>query len=196
MKIMLDKIDKKVFEEEITLIDRYSQYLSKTIDDFRNFFKKNKTKTNVTPKEIFEDTLKIIGKSLENKNIKIIKKYNSDKKFWTYKNELIQVILNIIKNAEDAILEKDIKNPYIILGAENTKDSIIMTVEDNAGGIPSEVADKIFDPYFSTKFQKDGTGLGLYMSKIIIENHCGGSLKVQNGKDGAIFFIELILDKK
>ncbi|RLA72299.1 MAG: histidine kinase, partial [Epsilonproteobacteria bacterium] len=88
---------------------------------------------------------------------------------------------------EDALQEKDIQNPTITI---ETKDNILM-ISDNGGGIPEDIMDKIFDPYFSTKTKKDGTGLGLYMSKTIIEEHCGGKLSVSNGEDGAVFTIEL-----
>jgi C4-dicarboxylate-specific signal transduction histidine kinase len=107
--------------------------------------------------------------------------------FHTYPNEIKQVILNLLKNAEDILLEKEIENPTITI---NTYDNILI-VKDNAGGVPDDIIGKIFDPYFSTKTKKDRTGLGLYMSKTIIEDHCGGSLSVSNDNNGAIFKIEL-----
>ncbi len=192
-KIMLDDIDTKVFEEEIDLIDSYSQYLSRTIDDFRSFFKENKKKEMITLEEISQSTLSIVGKSLENKNIDIVKSFNCHKKFKTYQNEIIQVVLNLVKNAEDALLEKKIKNPTITIETICKKDLIILKVKDNAGGVKEEIREKIFDPYFSTKLEKDGTGLGLYMSKIIIEKHCGGKLCVKNDQYGAVFIIKFDL---
>ena len=186
-KIMLDDLDTKVFEEEIDLIDSYSQHLSRTIDDFRNFFKENKTKKIVTLESMLESALSIVGKSLENKNITVIKSFACKKKLEVYPNEIIQVLLNLIKNAEDILMEKKIKNPTITLSTECKKEILTLKIEDNAGGIPENIKEKIFDPYFSTKMEKDGTGLGLYMSKIIIEKHCNGNIYANNGKNGAIF---------
>ncbi len=190
-KIMLDELDPQVLEKEIDLIDKYSQHLSKTIDDFRGFFKENKHKEKVTLEELIENTLDIVEKSLKNKNIRINKLFKCKKKFEVYQNEIIQVILNLIKNAEDALLEKNIKYPVITLKTSCKKNIGTIIIQDNAGGIPDEILDKIFDPYFSTKMEKDGTGLGLYMSKTIVEQHCEGKIYVKNDKDGAIFTIEL-----
>jgi len=134
-----------------------------------------------------ESVLNIVENSIDRNNIQIITAFNSDVLFKTYQNELKQVILNLLKNAEDILLEKNIENPIIRI---ETKD-YTLAVSDNAGGVPENIISKIFDPYFSTKTKKDGTGLGLYMSKTIIEEHCGGILSVSNGKEGAIFKIEL-----
>ena len=120
-----------------------------------------------------------------------MKELNCHDTFITYPNELKQVILNLIKNAEDVPLENKIENPYIKISSYKEDDKYILEVSDNAGGVPEDVIDKIFDPYFSTKTKKDGTGLGLYMSKTIIEDHCGGELSVSNSKDGAVFKIVL-----
>ena len=122
-----------------------------------------------------------------NQNIELISKLNSTTNFTTFPNEIMQVILNLIKNTEDILLEKDIKNPTITIETNNR----ILSVSDNGGGVPESIIDKIFEPYFSTKLEKDGTGLGLYMSQTIVEKHCNGKISVVNGKDGAIFTIEL-----
>ena len=105
----------------------------------------------------------------------------------------MQVILNIVKNAEDILLEKNITNPTISIVTsynEKTKEHIL-SIKDNAGGIPNEIKNNIFKPYFSTKKEKEGTGLGLYMSKTIIEEHCKGKLSVYNDEEGAVFKIIL-----
>ncbi len=192
-KCMMDDMNKDLFQKELGLIDEYSQHLSKTIDDFRGFFKKDKEKEVTTLEYIVNSTLDIVGTSTENKNIKIITDLNCKEEFETYPNEVKQVVLNIIKNAEDVLLDKTIKNPTITIqtlcNADKTNKQLI--IKDNAGGIPDDIIDKIFDPYFSTKKEKDGTGLGLYMSKTIIEEHCGGKLSVTNDEDGAVFKIIL-----
>ncbi len=192
LKIVLGKdLDRDLFKEEITYIDEYSQHLSKTIDDFRNFFKEDKVKEITTLENIIHQTLDIIQVSVENKNIKIVTNFRSNQPFEIYSNEVKQVVLNIIKNAEDVLLEKNILNPTISIETTTKDNNNILTIKDNAGGIKDDIIGKIFDPYFSTKLEKDGTGLGLYMSKIIIEEHCNGILTVNNDKDGAIFEIKL-----
>jgi len=168
-------------------ISKYSQHLSSTIDDFREFFKSHKEKKETSYTELIESALGIIGISITNKNITLTKELHSTALFFTYPNEIKQVILNLLKNTEDILIEKNIPNPKITI---QTYDNILL-VKDNGGGVPEEIIDKIFDPYFSTKTQKDGTGLGLYMSKIIIEKHCGGTLSVSNDEEGAVFKIEL-----
>ena len=188
LKAKLNKLDKDTAIELSSKISNYAQHLSSTIDDFRDFFKTNKEKKETTYDEILKSVLGIIETSITNKDIKLIKEFNSTKTFHTYPNEVKQVVLNLIKNAEDILLEKKIENPTITI---ETYDDILI-VRDNAGGVPEDIIEKIFDPYFSTKTKKDGTGLGLYMSKTIIQEHCGGTLSVSNDKDGAVFKIKLI----
>jgi len=198
IKLMMDDVNHEFFTQEIKLIDSYSQHLSKTIDDFRSFFKDNKNKETTTLDYIVNSTLEIVKVSVENKNIKIVTDLNCHVEFETYPNEVKQVVLNIIKNAEDVLLEKEVKNPTItiqtICSSNETSKQLI--IKDNAGGIPEDIIDKIFDPYFSTKLEKDGTGLGLYMSKTIIEDHCAGKLRVANDEDGAVFRIEFDVEQK
>jgi len=187
MKARLNKLDKDAVVDITTKISDYSQHLSTTIDDFREFFKVNKEKKETSFKELVESVLSIVEISLKNKNITLEENFQSRQIFNTYPNELKQVILNLIKNAEDVLIERDIQNPKIIIETEDN----ILRVIDNAGGIPEDIIDKIFDPYFSTKTKKDGTGLGLYMSKTIVEEHCNGILRVYNNEMGACF--EIIL---
>jgi len=189
LKAKLHKLDSNTAEDLSHKITEYSQHLSHTIDDFREFFKSNKEKKDTTYNELIESVLRIIEVSITNKNIKIIIKLNSTKILHTYPNELKQVILNLMKNAEDVLLEKRIPNPQIIIESFETT----LTITDNGGGIPLDIQDKIFNPYFSTKTKKDGTGLGLYMSKTIIEEHCHGVLSVTNSKEqnGAKFIITI-----
>jgi len=195
LKCIMDEVENDFFEKELGLIDDYSQHLSKTINDFRNFFKENKKKESTTLNEIVQNVFSIVQTSLETKNIKLIRSFHCSHEIQTYPSEVMQVLLNIIKNAEDIFIENNIKNPTItvetICGVDYLGHPSII-IKDNGGGIPEDVLPKIFDPYFSTKLEKDGTGLGLYMSKTIIEEHCEGKLSVQNSEFGALFKIELI----
>ena len=105
----------------------------------------------------------------------------------SYANELKQVMLNIFKNAEDALLDLNIQSATISARSYQKNSNVYIEIEDNAGGIAKDIIDKIFDPYFSTKKQKDGTGLGLYMSRIIMQEHIGGKILVKNSNEGACF---------
>ena len=175
-------------------ITRQLSFMSKTIDDFRDFFKPNKEKQDTSFSELVNCSLSIIKSSILNKNIELILELNSDDRFVVYKNEVTQVLLNILKNSQDILIQRKIKDPYIKISSiskELNNNSYVLTISDNAGGIAADVIDKIFDPYFSTKSEKHGSGLGLYMSKTIIEEHCHGKLSVTNDKDGAKFIIEL-----
>jgi C4-dicarboxylate-specific signal transduction histidine kinase len=191
IRIMMDDINKDEFEKDISLISKYSQHLSKTIDDFRGFFKENKIPEATTLNEIVLSTLDIVKISVENANIELKTKLKCDKKLRTYPSEIKQVLLNLIKNAQDAHVEQEIKDAFIEIETKCHDDKYILIVRDNAGGIPEKIIDKVFEPYFSTKLKKDGTGLGLYMSKTIIQQHCGGEIEVQNDDAGAVFKITL-----
>lgn len=193
IKMFVNKtIDKNVFENELKLITDYSQYLSSTIDDFRNFFMLNKKKDKFDLESNIIKSLNIIKTSLEANNIKLAMNFNAKISLYTYSNELQQVVLNILKNSEDILLEKKHENKIISLSTYiEGKDTAIIKIHDNGGGIKEAILDKIFDPYFSTKNKKNGTGLGLYMSKIIINDHCDGNLRVINEEQGASFLIEL-----
>jgi len=189
LKAKLHQLEDDSVEQKAKDISNYAYHLSVTIDDFRNFFKPNKEKNKTTYDDIVKSVRRIIEISLVNKNIQFRQELNCHKPFTTYSNELKQVVLNLIKNAEDALLENAVKNPYIQIVTYVQNDKYILEVSDNGGGIPHDILDNIFDPYFSTKDEKNGTGIGLYMSKTIIEEHCGGKLNVKNDSEGAVFSI-------
>ncbi len=191
LKASLNKLDNDTAQQKAHDISNFSQHLSRTIDDFRDFFKPNKEKRETTYDEVVKSVLEIIEVSLTHKDIQLLQEFNCHDTFSTYPNELKQVILNLIKNAEDALLEKEIKDPYIKISTYKKNEKYILEISDNAGGIPEEIMKNIFDPYFSTKTKKDGTGLGLYMSKTIVEEHCNGELSAMNTEDGALFKIAL-----
>ncbi|EQB40499.1 histidine kinase [Sulfurimonas hongkongensis] len=187
--LLFGKIDKDKLIKDTNKIAGYSQHLSDTIDDFRNFFRPNKEMQKTNFCDEVKVVLSIIGESILAKNIKIIKELNCRSEFNTYSNELKHVIINLLKNAEDVLVEKNIKDAYIKIKTYKNKNKRVLEISDNGGGIAKENLENIFDPYFSTKMKRSGTGLGLYMSKIIIEEHCGGELQVSNGEHGAVFKI-------
>ncbi len=191
LKAILDKVDNALVIKSAKNISKYSQHLSETINDFRDFFKPTKDREKVSFREVVESVMGIVRTSIENQNIKITQEIRTEEKFQTYPNELKQVILNLIKNAEDVLLEKEVEKPFIKITSYKEEDGFILEVSDNGGGISEELIENIFDPYFSTKLEKNGTGLGLYMSKTIIEDHCGGKLSVTNDSLGAVFRINV-----
>lgn len=190
----LDMFDKEQFIALLNEINHHSQYLSNTINDFRHFFKPDNPQDMALIDNIIDATMGIIGKSLEYKNVSLIKEYDFQEEILTYPNELMQVFLNILKNATDAFVDKEVMQPVIKITGYESEGYQVVEIMDNAGGIPEEIIDRIFDPYFSTKGPGIGTGLGLYMSKTIIEEHCGGRLLVKNKDSGACFTIYLPLN--
>ena len=177
---------KLYLNESFNNIEKYTAVLSDIIDDFRNFYKPNKQSISVKLNESILKSLNIVHSSLISENINVITEYHSEDKFDIYENEVMHVILNIIKNSQDNFREKKTENPYIKIKTFKNNISIC----DNGGGISEEIIDKVFDPYFSTKDEKNGTGLGLYMSKNIIEDHHNGKLTVKNTAEGVCFIIE------
>lgn len=182
---------KQFIQEAMGKIEAYVQFLTHTIDDFRNFFKPDKQKEPTTTLLLINRTLEIIGKALEINGISIHVESVTTKEIFTYTNEVTQVILNILKNAEDILKERKVENPSITITTKEEKGVQTIEIEDNGGGIDKEVLPHIFEPYFSTKDEKNGSGLGLYMSKTIIEEHCSGKISAMNGALGAKFIIEL-----
>ena len=178
---------KAFIETSIDKMDGYVKYLTSTIDDFRHFFKPEQNYEHVSLDEMIQNTINIIGKSLEISAITVRINNTSHATLLTYGKKVTQVLMNIVKNAHDAIVEHKIENGTIWLNAYEDNDTFVIEIEDNAGGIKPEIMVKIFDPYFSTKNEKNGTGLGLYMSKMIIEQHCHGTLGVENTDIGVKF---------
>jgi len=194
LDIMLGTIDMKELQESAKLINKQVAYLSQTIDDFRNFSKPQKNQENALVSTSIESALSIIYKSLQSHNVKIIKDFQDKTPIVTYSNELIQVFLNIYKNSLDIFIEKDIADPTIFIETNEYAESIKIKISDNASGIPDDVLPKIFEPYFTTKNFQNGTGLGLYMSKTIIEDHMHGKISAKNTSIGASFEILLYKD--
>ncbi|KJR40532.1 multi-sensor signal transduction histidine kinase [Candidatus Magnetoovum chiemensis] len=187
----IDKITKKETIEAMDKIENHVQYLSQTISDFRNFFNPDRAKETVPLSEIIKKSINIIGKSLEANSIKLIQSYESSGKVETYPFELIQVILNLLKNAHDVLIERNIKNPVISIKEFIENDKAVIEIKDNGGGIRADIKENIFLPYYSTKDEEQGTGLGLYMCKTIIEERFKGKITLENSTDGATFTIKL-----
>ncbi|WP_164968767.1 ATP-binding protein [Malaciobacter mytili] len=183
-------------------INESAQYLSKTIDDFRNFFKPYKVHTNFTIEFIIDKSLKLVSAQFKNKDIKIIKNIENIE-LNNLENEFTQVILNILNNARDQLLKQNQEEKLIIINSQIVEENAVIIIKDNGGGIDEKIMDKIFEPYFTTKEENNGTGIGLYMSKEIIEKHMNGKLFATNEKfiynkkeyNFAVFKIQLPIKK-
>ena len=172
--------------------------MSTTIDDFRDFFKPNKEKADFDVKEAINSTLEIIDASLHNDNIELDIEIQEGLIVHGYKNEFSQVILNLINNAKDVLVEKKTDKAKIKLLTTLSDDGRVLNLHicDNGGGIPEISLDQIFEPYFTTKEEGKGTGIGLYMSKMIIEENMNGTISAKNTDEGAVFTISIALKKE
>ena len=132
-----------------------------------------------------------MGKSLETSNITLTLSIEYKNPMRTYQNELIQVFLNLLQNSIDVAILRKVDSPKIVIHAYEKDAVVVINVSDNAGGIPDAFMKNVFLPYFSTKGEKYGTGLGLYICKLIIERHCKGAIAVKNSEEGAVFTITL-----
>jgi signal transduction histidine kinase len=195
LDIQLGESTQQQLLDDMGLIDKQVHYLSRTIDDFRNFFRQNKLPQSVTMRDISNELLTIFGKTFDNNHITLTFEGEIELEFTTYKNELLQVFLNLLSNSKDALELKVIENPYICITVTTSANFIIFEIQDNAGGIPDEIIGHIFKPYFTTKSEKDGTGLGLYMSSIIIEKHLFGTIAATNQDQGTKFTITLPMNQ-
>ncbi|MBI2354149.1 MAG: PAS domain S-box protein [Deltaproteobacteria bacterium] len=166
-------------------------HMSRTIDDFRNFFRPDKQKCGFVVNKVVADSLDFVAASIESSNIRVEVTADTEVGAFGYPNEYAQVLLNILSNAREALIEKAVAKRLISIRVTSENNRSVVAIRDNGGGIPEGFLPKIFDPYFTTKEPGKGTGIGLYMSKVIIEQHMGGRLSARNVERGAEFRIEL-----
>ena len=187
----MDMLDEKYIQRTVQKGTLLTNNMSKTIDDFRDFFKPNKQVEVFSISKAIDTTFEIIGASFNNHMISFKKEFSKD--FYTegFSSEFSQVLLNILNNAKDELVAKSIKDKEISIKVSADEQNVKIDIKDNAGGIPEDILQKIFDPYFTTKEEGKGTGIGLYMSKTIIEHNMHGKLSASNAKDGAVFTILL-----
>ncbi|WP_128998451.1 ABC transporter substrate-binding protein [Malaciobacter molluscorum] len=203
LKIEANLDDKKESIEFLDKLNSTAQHLSSTIDDFRNFFAADKRKEKFSLVSMIEQNLVLLDSIFKTNFINVV--LNIDKTLYvnTYKNELTQALLNILNNASDAYKEKKtVEDKYIFIDAYKQNNSAVITIKDNAGGIPENIIENIFEPYFTTKHKSDGTGIGLYMTYQIINEHIYGKIEAFNCRysynnrlyKGAVFKITIPLD--
>lgn len=194
MKRQLGILNDSEIQNNSHIINANLTFMSNTIDDFRNFFNLNKEQTPFKPIDPLLHILHLLGEQLSYAKITYEIDNQSDNEIYGVENEFKQVILNIINNAKDAIATlKNQEGGKIHIRIESEDQYILLHISDTGGGVPEEIAKRIFEPYFTTKFQKQGTGIGLYMSKVIIEQHFEGSISVSNNLQGAVFTIRIPL---
>jgi len=179
------ELDQEYLENSVKKGQTIIQRMSTTIDDFRNFFRPNKEKAHFSVNEAVADALSILDAALKNGNITVALEAEEVVTAFGYRNEYSQVLLNLLSNAKDAIEERNALGGEIHIAISAGDKQAEVAVEDDGGGIPAEVLPRVFDPYFTTK--EKGTGIGLYMSKMIIERSMDGTIAVSNGVNGARF---------
>jgi two-component system sensor histidine kinase/response regulator len=189
LKVSMDKLDKEEMIQDTQTIDNTIKMMSETVSDFKNYFSNDKTKNVFCIKQKVSDIVDIIKVQLEVNNINLQIDIEEETTGYAVESEFKHVILNLISNAKDAIIQNKCENREIFLKTEkidntNTK----LTVQDSGGGIPENIIEKIFDDYFTTK-GKDGTGIGLSMTKLIVEDEMHGTIEVCNQNDGALFTV-------
>jgi signal transduction histidine kinase len=167
------------------------QNMSATIDDFRYFFSPKKEPRKFSMAESIGKAISFVEANLKNSGIEIELDIKDEVTLNGFPNEYSQVLLNLLNNAKDVLIERGIERPKVTVQLVKEDDRALLTVRDNGGGIPADIIDKIFEPYFSTKKGEKGTGIGLYMSKMIIENNGQGKLTARNAEGGAEFTIEV-----
>src|SRR5208282_6003258 len=189
------ELDKERLKNAVATAMWQVNFMSKTIDDFRNFFKPSKEKELFEVKKVVDETISLMNAQLQNNYIDVeIIAAKEGLVIKGYPNEFKHVLLNLINNAKDAILvrkEKENCQARITIKISETANRVILEIRDTGGGIRKDIMDKIFDPYFTTKDEGTGTGIGLYISKTMIERNMGGQLTARNWKEGAEFRIEV-----
>lgn len=181
-----NNIDEAFLDEFVNENKKTINFMSETIDGFRNFFRIDKEKNAFFVKNTINEVVTMLRPQFEHLHIQI-KINGEDFSFYGFKTEFQQVILNLLNNAKDILIDKKIAHPSIVIHIENNT----ISITDNGGGVPLNIEYKIFDPYFTTKEEGDGTGMGLYLSKMIIEDNMKGKLSLENSPSGATFLIKL-----
>jgi signal transduction histidine kinase len=190
-----EELTPKYLKQEMKKGNELLKYMSHTIDDFRHFFEPNCSKKSFDIDQYIKIAINIIQASLTFHRITLEVTPSKEPIFVNgYPSEFSQVILNLLDNAKDILLERQIENPKIFIKTSVEDGKVIVSVTDNAGGIDTNIINKIFDIYFTTKAAQGGSGLGLYMSKLIIESKGMGKIDVVNSKKGANFCIYLPMD--
>ncbi len=192
----LNTLSNEEVQEKTKFIEQQSIKMSETITDFMNFFKPSTKKEYFDIVTIYKKILEFLEPQLTTQNIKLEIINDKNIQIYGFKNEFEHILLNLINNAKDAFKTSNCDNKHISVVVKEEKKNTVIKVIDSAGGIPSSILNKIFNPYFTTKEQGEGIGIGLYMTKIIIEKHFKGSISATNDDDGAVFTLNFPKEKE
>lgn len=196
-RILYEKnIQDPLLEEKLQEIEALTKYMSNTIDDFKSHFTHNLPKEQVNLATIVKNAISCVEANLKEKNISISTKIGVDYECECYKNQLEQIIIVLLNNSIDALLDRNTFEAKIQVEIEHINSEFIIKIVDNAGGITKSVMKKIFEPYYTTKHKSQGTGIGLFMARKIIQEQHFGSLNVRNVENGTEFSINLPEVKK
>jgi len=187
-KLLGEEIKDNELDKALENISDTVVYLSETIDDFQTYFRPDKELQSIDVTELIQKAIGFVQPRLKKTAINLEFLCNDSMVIDTYMNELIQVLLNIVNNAVDELIERNIKDPKVSIIVENREEMVVISIRDNAGGIAVENIDSIFEPYFSTK-GKNGTGLGLYMSQMIMQKQFHTLIEVKSTNSGSTFTI-------
>lgn len=186
-----NELNRTYLHEKVAEADRTLQFMSHTIDDFRDFFRPDKSREPVALDACVDQTLKLLEKMLVSHHIAVETELGCSVTLPLYRNEVIQVLINLILNAKDVLSERNVASPMITITCYETGQFVVIRVCDNGGGVDDAYAERIFEPYFSTKQGMHGTGLGLYMSRTIVVEHFNGELTFENRDGGACFYVKI-----
>jgi len=184
-------LSEDLLDDNIAKAMEIIQHMSQTITDFQDYLTPNKEKTEFSVDQVIARTVSLIKENFKNQNIRIDIRSTGDQQIMGFPNEYGQVLLNLFMNARDAFIERGVRDARITVQSWSENGKAVTTITDNAGGVREEILDNIFDAYFTTKELGKGTGVGLFMSKNIIEQNMGGLLSVRNVNGGAEFRIEV-----
>lgn len=194
LKLMMGGENDPMMGEKLITIEEQSAHLSQTISEYRDFFHPNKPREFFWLSTVLDHAIKLIDYALKNHSIALEIAVHKDAKLFSYRNEVLQVLIALLKNALDAFECSVVQHKRIVIRIDKDEEYGTIAILDNAAEVPVEILEKIFFPYFTTKDQESGTGLGLYMSKLIIEDHCHGSIAAGNEDGYAVFTIKLPLE--
>lgn len=196
IKAMISGEEETEYIGNLMKIETQTLHLSQTISDYRNFFIPDKPKEYFTLSSLIKNVLSLIDHTIKSQGIQFETNVIHDAVIYTYRNEILQVLIALLKNSVDMFEENKTPDAKIIITIDHDEKECFISVYDNAGGIPKDIINKLFVPYFTTKSKNAGTGLGLYMSKLIIHDHCNGKITVSSQANETIFTILLPYEKE
>ena len=191
----LGPADGAVLRNQVEQINRQVQHLSHSVDDFRDFFRPGVEREPLRVETVLEQALLLMAKLLERQGIEVVRRYAGGAPLTASRGELLQLFLSLLQNAAEALARKEqwsgATPPRIELSTDDDGETVTVAVSDNGGGMGEAAIQRMFEPYFTTKGSTNGTGLGLYMSKLIVEKHHGGTIHAENGEEGALLIVTL-----